>query len=79
MEIKNGMIHRVKYWEIIADKLSKVVGVAAVSQRLILAGEQSAPWQAVRLQQACPRRGLKAINIQGNENRTRTTALARIT
>jgi hypothetical protein len=23
MEIKNGMIHRVKYWERIADKLSK--------------------------------------------------------
>jgi hypothetical protein len=23
VEIKNGMIHRVKYWEIIADKLSK--------------------------------------------------------
>jgi len=23
VKIKNGMIHRVKYWEIIADKLSK--------------------------------------------------------
>jgi hypothetical protein len=23
MEIKNGMIHRVKYWEIIADNLSE--------------------------------------------------------
>jgi hypothetical protein len=24
VEIKNGMMHRMKYWEIIADKLSKV-------------------------------------------------------
>jgi hypothetical protein len=30
-----------KYWEIIADKLSKPVGVGAVSQRLIPTGERS--------------------------------------
>jgi hypothetical protein len=30
-----------KYWEIIADNLSKAAGVRAVSQPWILAGEQS--------------------------------------
>jgi hypothetical protein len=41
VESKNGMIHRVKYWEIIADTLAKPVGVRAASQPLILKGEHS--------------------------------------
>jgi hypothetical protein len=30
-----------KYWEIIADNLAKLVGVGAASERLIPTGEQS--------------------------------------
>jgi hypothetical protein len=36
-----GMIHVVKYWEIIADNLSKPVGVGAAFQVWIPTGEQS--------------------------------------
>jgi hypothetical protein len=40
-EQKRQNAARVKYWEIIADNLSKVVGVEAASQRLIPKGERS--------------------------------------
>jgi hypothetical protein len=33
--------HQMKYWEIIADNLSKAVGVGAASQRLIPTGKRS--------------------------------------
>jgi len=38
---KRGTIHRVRYWEIIADNLSKAGWNWAVSQRLIPTGERS--------------------------------------
>jgi hypothetical protein len=47
VEIKNGMIHRVKYWEIIADKVSKI-GWSCISaidpngRTRVLLGKQSA-------------------------------------
>jgi hypothetical protein len=34
-------LRRVKYWEIIADNLSKLLVVGAASQRLIPTGERS--------------------------------------
>jgi len=38
---KTGSVPRVKYWEIIADSLSKAAWSWAVSQRLIPTGERS--------------------------------------
>jgi hypothetical protein len=37
----SGIIRRVKYWEIIAGKVSKPVGVGAASQQWIPTGERS--------------------------------------
>ena len=49
VEIKNGMIHRVKYWEIIADKLSKtgcswrcISAIDSCGRTRVLLGKQSA-------------------------------------
>jgi len=40
VKIKNGMIHRVKYWEVIADKLSKAGWSWGCISALDCTGEQ---------------------------------------
>jgi len=49
VEIKNGMIHRVKYWEIIADKISEIgwswgciSAIDSCGRTRVLLGKQSA-------------------------------------
>ena len=81
VEIKNGMIHRVKYWEIIADKLNKTGWswgcVSAIDScgrtRVLLKLASSPPSTSV------PTPRIESDSIEAHENRTRTTALARTT